>query len=378
MDIKTAEKNFYLIDKHPKGNFYVNKNDKIIEISKWNLIGRIIKHYSNRNGDVREKVNSIILETLKVVNKEPLQKQAVLDKIAKTRGISLQVLDEKIQNITAPVKEDNKPSRVPSAPSVEKIDKPNPVAITMPVTGFANGGNTCFLAAALQVLRSIPVVHEHLDRKAPLEKRFNAETDETLSLRQKAKDHAAHLIHTIDLGQPVSGDSIKELEKIYAELNPNVNVGKGNDVSEVFNYVIHLILDIRSERNTPLYVNMYGERSEEETLKITERQLNSCLKRNEEIPKILPFSRPDPDNNQANTPPFSLQDVITLTSSDGRKFSYRLVGTVRSSGFHAVAYLRDHQQNQWTACDDAKIHRINSLNPALLPKLMHAYYALIE
>lgn len=349
MNVKTAEYNFNLINKHPNGNFYLNKKEKIVEISKWNLIGRLIKYCKNRNGAIRRKVNSAILETLQTVNKTPDQKQTVLSKLSKSRGISLQLLDQKVQNLQKPV----------TTPTV-----------TMPITGFANGGNTCYLAAALQVLRNIPVVHEHLDRKAPLEKRLYGESDVTLSLRQKAKDHIALLINTIDRSQPVSRGSMKELEKMYAVLNPSVTVGKGHKVFEVFNCVINLVLDIRSEGD-PLSV-MLWEQSEEEGLKTIEGELYRRLSKNEEIPKILPLTR-----TNRNTPHFSLQDVITLTA-DGKKYSYQLVGTVRHSGFHAVAYLRDHQQKMWVACNDAKIHRIDSLKSALLPKLMHAYYTLIE
>jgi hypothetical protein len=197
-------------------------------------------------------------------------------------------------------------------------------------------------------------------------------------LRQKVKDHIALLIHTIDQGQPVSGASIKELEKMYAELNPKAKVGEGNGVAFVFNYIINFVLDIRSERDAPLDVSMYGGRSEEGELKEVENELNSLLSRNKEIPKILTFTRPGPDLDKGNAPNFSLQDVITFTAADGKKYSYQLVGTVRSSGFHAVAYLRDLQKKQWVVCNDSHIDRVSSLNPALLPKLMHAYYTLIE
>jgi hypothetical protein len=170
MDTKTAEYNFKLIDKHPTGNFYVNDKGKIVEISKWNLIGRLIKYCNNRNGGVQRKVNAAITETLQTVNVTLDQKQAILSKISKSRGIPLQLLDHKIQNIASLEKPGfrviAKSPVVVTTPPV--IMTKAPVTVTMPVTGFANGGNTCFLAAAMQVLRNIPVVHEHLDRKANL------------------------------------------------------------------------------------------------------------------------------------------------------------------------------------------------------------------
>jgi hypothetical protein len=380
MDNITAEKNFNLIDKHPKGNFYVNKHGKIIEIGKWNLIGRVIKHYSNRNGAVRRKVNDTIVETLRVVKKEPLQKQALLLKLANFRGISMQVLDEKVQNAaTAKILKNLPSSNLQPTAAVDTLDKPSLISITMPKVGFVNEGNTCYLAATLQILRNIPVIREHLN--SPLKRWPINESDESMKLRKKAKDCIVELIKAIDKGEhPVTG--LKKLEKLYIDYRKlrgddfHKGLGRGGDVREFYDNMT-LILNIRApyiEFNVGFNVGNY-ERSEPEALEVTNRALDRHMSYYKQgPPKILLGSRA----NQNTKHFFSHQEVITLTASDGKKYSYSIVGTTRSSDFHAVAYLRDHQKKEWVACNDSHVQRICDLNPALHPKLRYVYYALVE
>ena len=71
MKSSVVEFNLSNLYNHPNGNFTADKEGKLIRISKWNVIGRIIKYISDRfcGNCITNRVNEVILKTFQQIRR---------------------------------------------------------------------------------------------------------------------------------------------------------------------------------------------------------------------------------------------------------------------------------------------------------------------
>ncbi|HEY4832182.1 MAG TPA: hypothetical protein VIH61_06445 [Waddliaceae bacterium] len=212
------------------------------------------------------------------------------------------------------------------------------------VGGFGQGGNTCFIAACLQIIRHIPKLRDRLNPEYQLEK-IEKENEEHFNMRLKIRKKIFKMLKATDQGETLDGSVIRKLHQMLYNYNKNqiAHPGDMGDVSSVID-TITSILDVYN-------ANLYNCKD----------LLDELLDDNNWHIRIA-----DVINIQH---PFNHFEGIKLDNEpklfyeckypSGKPYKVILIGAITASN-HAVAYVKDDRQpNKWTCCNDGTITSVS-------------------
>lgn len=69
MNNKIEEKNVNILWNYSKFEYTIDKKGKLIPISRWNLIGKLIKMILDRNGELTKRIHEAVRQTLEFIQK---------------------------------------------------------------------------------------------------------------------------------------------------------------------------------------------------------------------------------------------------------------------------------------------------------------------
>ena len=211
--------------------------------------------------------------------------------------------------------------------------------------GFRQGGNTCFIAAPLQIIRHIPKLRDRLNPEYRLEK-LEKESEEHFNMRLKIRKKIFKMLEATDRGETLDGSVIRKLHQLLYNYDENriAPTGRMGDVGSVIE-TITSILDVYN-------ANLYN-----------------CTDLSNELNEFsdkLHIMIADVINCQH---PFNHFEGIKLDNEpklfyeckypSGKPYQVILVGAITASN-HAVAYVKDDRQpNKWTCCNDGTITSVS-------------------
>jgi hypothetical protein len=224
--------------KSPKKIVCVKKNGSLIgkirQIIEFNKVMKFVQSaLQGRNqNEVKPFVNNIFIEY------HQIKKEAAKEKFIITRLVlnilqllyhfdrthhDLQEKAKQLPKIEASTLPKTSPTNTQQALSINK-----PSVYHAPLRGgIANGGNTCFIAAALQCLCSrsdqLPK-----DVENDLKRKYD-ETNEQFAQRKKLANEVLKLINKITMQKRVSGEEINELRTQLNKNNPLITKENGGD-----------------------------------------------------------------------------------------------------------------------------------------------------
>lgn len=199
-----------------------------------------------------------------------------------------------------------------------------------------HGANTCFLAAAIQLIRQIPLFNMALENPSRIRKN---ESKDKFELREKIRIFLFQILLRSNSGKEVSANEMDAFGALLHQYDKQIPApGKyGATIS-----AIEVIFEILSIEEVPYsisdyfvdnYCSMWGE-EEDKPYNLLTSQI-----------KIFPWDIP-----RGKIP-------LTYENSDAK---YHLVGVTSRSGNHAVAYVKDlrHPSSNWVYLDDMQPTRI--------------------
>ncbi len=128
---------------------------------------------------------------------------------------------------------------------------PSPSLCNLKPGGFANGGNTCFIAAALQSLRLVPEVRRRLNAELHSLTTGKGEDPTAFKRRQELQTFIHKLLCTIDNGDPVKGSELAKLQVLLNGVYPSIGLKKSGEIPDKVFYAVNSILDLQSYEVTP-------------------------------------------------------------------------------------------------------------------------------
>lgn len=238
--------------------------------------------------------------------------------------------------------------------------------------GFNNGGNTCYVAAALQSLRQIPIIRERLNESYILTKNVD-ESEEAFKLRGQIKMTIVRMLEATDRGETILGNDIYELTGMlfhYTEittgpdgLRPYIGIQSAGNSGDAYS-VIEILLSILETKQLEDHIAWLEDRSEDENIPIAMRMSRSRLAK-PISPSIIIVKRHINANSGIHAPltyqPAAIEEATDL---QGKKCNYALVSALTDIG-HAKAYIKkiDNPSADWVCCNDGSVRK----GPAILP-----------
>lgn len=234
------------------------------------------------------------------------------------------------------------------------------------IGGFSNGGNTCFIASALQVLRQIPMFIQHLSPAYTLHQMEN-ESAEAFGLRNQIKKTVAQFMDKTSMGDNISASEIKAFHKLlfnYKKVEGylyNIPVGHSGDALETLRDLLTVVeIAEKGKCMSKNYCFTYHYKWQPAVydLKAQFTILEEHIKKTEaqEIvynPSIVCIRNWTLLKNQP-------KQVLVVPSSSGKEvYKYVLAAVTYipngiQSGHHTFAYLRDPYSSttSWIRCND--------------------------
>lgn len=228
------------------------------------------------------------------------------------------------------------------------LDSQNPVPVKViePVElirhgGISNGGNTCFIAAAIQLMKEIPIFNKKINPENRLKQRVN-ESDSHFALRQNIKEKLFHILQEINSGNSVSSKEINALRNLFINFEPQKNcfslnsMGDPQEVTELLRKVLDFQVFSagvlthkgntdprhRNEEIGPLIVDEMGNFNDQLIEPSDYIEINVSLSAEEETPTFW-------------------ENYPELTISNKK---YKLSGVITVAHSHAIAYVENQKK----------------------------------
>ena len=231
--------------------------------------------------------------------------------------------------------------------------------------GCENAGSTCFVATPFQIIKQIPIVKEHLKAEYQL-KQGREERDQQFAIRKQIKDSLASMATKSMQGQTVSKKEMADLQNLLSKYIPhNISqTGKGGDVYSVL-IEFFTILEIPCDSEL-----------------ILDNQNNAYhldkLKQPTDAPVFIlrqMFKGSEESKNTLLTDPLPVLEMPSTQSPELN--TYQLVGAIIGLPGHAMACVKDIQNNQnnsWVSFNDQNVRkeeRFNELYQAFADTLIY-------
>lgn len=228
-----------------------------------------------------------------------------------------------------------------------------------PPGGFANGGNTCYIAAALQALRMIPAVRTQLHKELSQAKK---ETNEEFTLRMKIQKELVDFYAKTDAGETIEGKRMSDFHQLLHTFSPsNISPqGKGGDSLYVVSS-IKRILKIKNIIQVPFSTSRKDPSYSDNTIPSRLKFFNSTGE-----PEAIVFQR---FRTEIDTPtPLSSELPIEF---EYKTHNYTLVAASNNRNWvHSMAYLRN-SDGRWVWCNDGRVSLIDDIKNE---QIQYLYY----
>jgi ubiquitin C-terminal hydrolase len=252
---------------------------------------------------------------------------------------------------------------VPDVPEIPNVEPNNLVNPIRPEAGFKNGGNTCFIAAALQMLRRLPHARERLANQKYIE------GEEDLALKKEIQQTLFTLLKNADEGITAPPQALKDLRALLLKLEPEKDEfedGKPADSITVLQ-IIFSMLDIKVSGTS--FINHKGEFPTYDKITKTEidkPELDNFLQQysNEDYLQISIW----PQREQET--PFFWRRYPELKVFDKNNseihYNFKVTGVITNLGGHALCYIREEKDRfrmgeSWIKFDDGKVSYTNTI-----------------
>lgn len=237
------------------------------------------------------------------------------------------------------------------------------------IGGFSNGGNTCFIATALQAVRQVPEIRKRLKDSYILTKE-NDESNEVFSLRSEVKATIAKLLEDSDRGEKIDGSRLRMLHSKLLELSQKRGIGGCSEVGTPGDELLIIYLITRILEIGFLEYRSYGIRPNQDSSDYPlVALLNAQIQANMPTPALVTLLRPEISHKPPNRicPPLTYDPspIHEMIDETGKKCKYALVAATSAISGHVKAYLKDicHPNDGWVCCNDSSIDKIQKLPP---------------
>jgi hypothetical protein len=246
-------------------------------------------------------------------------------------------------------------------PTVQKVENVQPQIKNMtkdPIPlektgGCENAGSNCFVATSLQIIKQIPIVAEHLKAEYHL-KPEGGESDQQFDIRKQIKDSLASMISKSMQGQTVLKGEMVDLQDLLSKYTPNEIPQAGNPGSEY-----SVLMQIFRILEIPCDMEFIRDSEDKdyhlEKLKQPTNAPVFILKQYTKGPKE--------SKNTLLTDPLPILEMPSIQPHALN--TYQLIGAVIGLPGHAVACLKDiqnDQNNSWISFDDNTVRKEEKLN----------------
>lgn len=238
-------------------------------------------------------------------------------------------------------------SNVSSVPTVLSKNIP---ALPAHIGGFANGGNTCYIASALQAMRQIPIVRDRLSLDFNFVRHEN-ESPASFELRLEIRLTLINFFNFTDQGQTVSAEKMQKLGELLHKFNPAYhNPGRGGDALEAFRYLLEVLGIQESEGGVCFAIQMTKMEHEYDLAAdflATEEEAGLDIFR----PSIVCIK-----SDGISLFSYSPNSLIVIPATEtAESCEYALVAVLYGpTKGHVITYLKDHENssNPFLECDD--------------------------
>lgn len=216
--------------------------------------------------------------------------------------------------------------------------------------GFANEGNTCFIASVMQLLKSSPPCMKMIKEKQTSLARRTNESDAKFDLRKTIVKELYRLLNEANNGRTISSKEMRNFHQLLAQENPNLHPDKGGDAQAICENLL-FITDVFNE------TSIGGIGFEDRDFNSEIHDFQALVEGFTTPPIVMPISL------IRSGIIIDLPSKIELKfDEDGVKRIYRLIGAVQHTGIdldkgfenagHSIAYVKD--QENWVIFDDGR------------------------
>lgn len=250
------------------------------------------------------------------------------------------------------------------------------------IGGLAQGGNTCFIATALQSIRQLPIVRQRLAANCHLTKKED-ETEAAFRLRQEIQQTLREFFEVTDQGRTVSGARMRRLHEMLHQFNDGYlpPAGKVGDASCVVGGLF-AVLEI-NHLNKEYYFKQKKERNIEASLQKVIDKTKEHVKQQggkhspPSPPAVLQIQRAVIQGDHECAPFAMPKPTIELNYGES-PVRYALISALNMGRGHATAYLKEQNglPEGWVHANDSHITRVQRVPPE--QNIMRYIYAKID